>query len=339
LRSLLFVGLIVWWLSDHVLSLHLTALAYLLASLIPAVLLLIPFVRTLKRYAIDGWSFVPLLKMSLPLLFISLIGTSVVNQGIPLILKAATSSVQVALFSAAWGFQSFMFLPAWVLSVPLLAIWSRESGAQMEGAIRETFGLAGRWTIAVTAFICLPFLIVPGFMLTLVFGPGYEQAAGAMRIYALGTMLPILVGPVGVLLQVQGRMKELLKAQVVSAGAAIAVAVWLSGEWGVLGAAWSYATLNCINATLGTWLVRNMRHNLYDRTYLKFMFAVGVAFGTGMVLALIPQGQLIRLLVGWVGFGVMFGGLLVFLRPFNQLDETIIRRLYKTCALHKRGSR
>jgi O-antigen/teichoic acid export membrane protein len=191
------------------------------------------------------------------------------------------------------------------------------------------FGLVGRWTIALTAFVCLPFLITPESALALAFGPGYEQAASAVRVYAVGTLLMTLPGPVGVLLQTQGRMKELLKMQFISAIVALAITAWLSSKLGVLGAAYGYMSLNSINAVLGVFLIKNMINHLYDRSYLNFMFAVGVALVGGTVLAEIPDGQLVRLLVGLGGFCVTFCGLLIFFRPFNQLDETIIRRLTK----------
>ena len=181
-----------------------------------------------------------------------------------------------------------------------------------------------RWALAATLPILLVLLLMPGLVLR-VFGPGFAVGASALRIVAVGMIVPVCVGTVGFILIMVGRTGWDL---VVYLGAivldvTIALALAQPDVLGIRGAAIAQACTLAASAIARLLLVRRFVHIWpFDRHYLRLVPAAAVGAAVMWIAhLLLPEAKWLVNLVCASGLGVLayVAALLAFgLRPTER---------------------
>lgn len=158
---------------------------------------------------------------------------------------------------------------AQIISLPMLAIATAETwyAPMFAGDFRATRpdlawqrqSRANRVVIATTAPPLLLAVIFAEPLLAMVFGPEFVAAVPALRIMAAGQMVNVLTGPVGGMLTMAGRERELLVLAIVGLVVLILLGAFLIPVYGIVGAAIAWATNSVIRCggayLLARWLV------------------------------------------------------------------------------------
>jgi O-antigen/teichoic acid export membrane protein len=187
-----------------------------------------------------------------------------------------------------------------------------------------------RWALTATIPVLLVLIVLPAQVLRL-FGPGFETGAPALRIVALGMIVPVIVGTVGFILIMAGRTGWDLLVYVTAFAIDVAVALWLAqlDVLGIRGAAIAQACTLTFSAVARLLLVRRFLGIWpFDGWYRRLIPA---ALAGAAVMALVhlalPQGAwLVNLVVAALAGVAVYGvAALGFALPPNE--RTMARRL------------
>jgi O-antigen/teichoic acid export membrane protein len=304
----------------------LVAWLYVGTAAVPACLLLtFFFARRQQTFGTIRPAVPKLLGLGLPLLAAGLVTGPVVNQCMPLLLAAERSSTEVGLFSAAWTFQSLMFLPVWVISLPGLALWSRMIGESDAHGQVVSFDFAGRWSLALTALASLLFIAMPALMLRTVFGEAFVSAGPALQVFGWGTIIASVAGPLGVVMMARGQAARIFAIAAVSATIALLTTLLLVKRMGAMGVAIGYSTMNSVSVGLSVLSAdTSVRVTLFSTTYRSFVACVALAFAATLGCArLIVRADLwgaaMTVAVFLVGLILSLG----VVRPFGPVDRAL----------------
>jgi O-antigen/teichoic acid export membrane protein len=121
----------------------------------------------------------------------------------------------------------------------------------------ELYKQVTRWTLAATVPVVLVLLVMPGEVLR-IFGPAFVEGATALRILAVGMIVPVMVGTVGFILIMAGRTGWDLLVYVAAFTIDVGVASALAGPeaLGIEGAAIAQACTLTFSAIARLALVR-----------------------------------------------------------------------------------
>ncbi|MFA7439864.1 MAG: polysaccharide biosynthesis C-terminal domain-containing protein [Sphingomonadaceae bacterium] len=156
---------------------------------------------------------------------------------------------------------------AQIISLPMLAIATAETwyAPMFAGDFRagrpdlawQRQRRANRVVIATTAPPLLFAVIFAEPLLGTVFGPEFVAAAPALRIMAAGQMVNVMTGPVGGMLTMAGRERELLGLAITGMVVLVLLGIFLVPAFGLAGAAMAWA-VNSVIRCGGAWLLAHM---------------------------------------------------------------------------------
>lgn len=112
---------------------------------------------------------------------------------------------------------------------------ARAANAGDLGLIRRTILVAGSIGVVIASPVALVALFAPQWVLVL-FGEEFTSGALALQLLAVGQLINVLAGPVGIALIMQNREKTVLWVEAIATITGLALAVALLPEWGLAGA-------------------------------------------------------------------------------------------------------
>jgi O-antigen/teichoic acid export membrane protein len=186
-----------------------------------------------------------------------------------------------------------------------------------------------RWSLAATIPVLLVLAILPEQVMR-IFGSGFEDGAGALRILIVGMIVPVMVGTVGFILIMAGRTgwDLLVYVAAFTIDVTLALALARPEALGIRGAAIAQAVTLTFSAVARLFLVRRFLGIWpFDRAYLRLIVPTvlgGLAmWGAHQVL---PEAQwLVNLLASAaIGAGVYLLALLAVGLP-TQERATVAR--------------
>jgi O-antigen/teichoic acid export membrane protein len=165
-----------------------------------------------------------------------------------------------------------------------------------------------RWALAATLPILLVLLLMPDLVLR-VFGPGFEVGASALRILAIGMIVPVCVGTVGFILIMVGRTGWDLVVYLGAIALDVSIALTLAQPdvLGIDGAAIAQACTLAASAIARLLLVRRfVRIWPFDRHFLRLVPAAAVGAAVMWTMhAFLPEAKWLVNLVVASGLGVL----------------------------------
>ena len=187
-----------------------------------------------------------------------------------------------------------------------------------------------RWSLAATIPVLLVLIVLPEQVLRL-FGRGFGEGAPALRIVALGMIVPVIVGTVGFILIMAGRTGWDLLVYLAAFAIDVGIALTLAQPdvLGIRGAAIAQACTLTFSALARLFLVQRFLgiwpfDGWYVRLVPPAVLGALVMFG---VATLLPSQAFLPILVLAGGAGVLVYGLgvLGFALPPNERAQ--VRRL------------
>lgn len=112
---------------------------------------------------------------------------------------------------------------------------SRAANAGDQTELRKIVRLAGLIGILLAAPLGIIALALPGWIMGL-FGPEFVSGAAALRFLAIGQLINVLAGPVGVALIMLGHERKVLAVEAAATLSGLAAALLLLPQWGLAGA-------------------------------------------------------------------------------------------------------
>ena len=242
-----------------------------------------------------------------------------------LVLGSFRPTAEVGVYQAAA--QSAVLFPIILSSFnnifsPLVAdLWHRGELRRLEAVFR----ISTKWGL----YISLPLFMViwsaPGVVLSAIFGSEYAPGALALRILAIGQLINVGTGGVGLILSITGHQRRWAYTAVAALFADVVLLLILIPRYGMLGAAIATAATLSGMFVIGLFQVR---HTLaiwpYDRRYVK-----GLIASLGSLAALYWLGQmqisqpLLKLVVLTLASVGVFGALLLALGLDSEDREFI----------------
>lgn len=177
-----------------------------------------------------------------------LIGSlSIVEGQLAVLLTGALAGpAQAGLFQASNRLVSIVAIGLLAVNSPLMpklaAAWAK--GDQLQSQALVTQGMKLGVVVAFT--IVLPLLVFPDWFLGL-FGQAYKQASTATRILLLGQLINAACGPCGLVLAMTGHQSKALWALTMAVVVNLFTNLWLTEEFGLIGAA------TAVTASLIIW--------------------------------------------------------------------------------------
>lgn len=112
---------------------------------------------------------------------------------------------------------------------------SRAAQAGDIGQMRKVVLIAGGIGIVLAAPVGVIALVVPEWVLSL-FGDEFAKGALALQLLAIGELVNVLAGPLGIALVMQKRERLVLINEAIASVAGLAIAAFLLPDWGLAGA-------------------------------------------------------------------------------------------------------
>jgi O-antigen/teichoic acid export membrane protein len=179
------------------------------------------------------------------------------------------SGVDASLYSAGQRLALLLALPLLALQVVFAPAIARmavnlEETPSLEPLLRTGASVA----TVLSLVLSLPMLVAPGFVLDLVYGPGFAEAAPVLLLLAVGFFGNVATGLAGTTLSMLGL--EGVAAQVQWTGAAIRVALGVPAAliWGLMGLTVSALTVSIFVFTL-MWLRARQHLGVFTHATLR----------------------------------------------------------------------
>jgi O-antigen/teichoic acid export membrane protein len=153
-------------------------------------------------------------------------------------------------------------LTAFVLSAVNVVVAPQFAALHAQGDVAALKRLAQQsalWTSAAAAPAILVLLLVPDLILQ-IFGPQFKEGAGALRILAIGQLVNVATGSVGMLLVMTGHEKVMRNIVAASAALNLLANFLLVPRYGALGAATSTALSLAFMNIVSWFMVRKSLH-------------------------------------------------------------------------------
>jgi O-antigen/teichoic acid export membrane protein len=209
-----------------------------------------------------------LLRTSTPLLLVNSMNL-VLGWTDVLVLGMWRDAAEVGIYGIALR---IALLTAFVLSAINVVVAPQFAALHSQGndaALKRLAQQSALWTLIAAAPAILVLLLVPDLILQ-IFGPQFKDGAGALRILALGQLVNVATGSVGILLVMTGHEK--LMRNIVAASAALNLLgnLALVPRYGAIGAAASTALSLAFMNILSWYMVRKKLHiNVLDYAALR----------------------------------------------------------------------
>ena len=170
-------------------------------------------------------------------ILVSTLMTVVGSQSFIWILAAYTSASSVAVFSAARRIillvSTTLAIVNFVIAPTVAELYAKNELVRMESILRKTATIAG--IPAVLVFVGL--LAFGGDVLNLVYGDFYRSGAAILTILTLGTIVQVLTGSCGIVLNMTGHQTSLMIVMIVTTVVTVFAAILAAQLYGVSGVA------------------------------------------------------------------------------------------------------
>jgi O-antigen/teichoic acid export membrane protein len=177
-----------------------------------------------------------LLRFCLPMLVIQLL-TCVSMQADLWIAGAACPHNQLALYGAARRVMLLVSMPLQMVNLTVMASIAELHGQQRLKEIESLLRGAASWAAWPSSVAIVVLLVAGGPVLELLFGPYFRQAAGPLRILAVGQLFLVCAGAAGYALEMTGRQMCSLLVNLLDAVAMVALGTWAATHYGIVGLA------------------------------------------------------------------------------------------------------
>jgi O-antigen/teichoic acid export membrane protein len=150
------------------------------------------------------------------------------------------------------GLVSFVLV---VVNMVLAPRYSRLWNECDVAAVRSLAKLSTRTLLA----LALPVVVLMSVFSELImgiFGEGFEHGAQLLVVIAMGQLINVATGSVGILLNMTGHERDMRNVTMFSGPLTIVCAVWFTASWGVLGAAYATALGLSLQNLGALWMVR-----------------------------------------------------------------------------------
>lgn len=157
--------------------------------------------------------------------------------------------------------------------------------------VSSLYRFGTRWSIAITSPALGLIVVCPGSVLKLLFGAGFSQMAGPLRVLGYGALTQVLTGFNGLTLDAFGLPNVVVVRQVVSLGITIIASSILVPQVGAIGAATAtsigFASANALCSATLFW---RFRIHPFDSDVLKTSLALAAGLGLSW-FAVSPLGD------------------------------------------------
>jgi O-antigen/teichoic acid export membrane protein len=221
---------------------------------------------------------------SLPLLGINIMN-NVMTWTPMLMLGYLKPAAEVGLFSAPLRLASIIpvaLAGMTFLYLPVAAKLTAQGGIE---DVQELYRSTTKWAFLLTLPVLLYFMIDAEFVVTLLFGAPYADAAGVLRVMVLGLAIHTFVGPNGITLISLGNTRTPFVASLIVAIAAVVLCLLFVPRHGALGAALGTAVARSLsNVYLSVALYRKFAIHPLVSSYLKPVLLATVGAIGGAIL-------------------------------------------------------
>lgn len=197
----------------------------------------------------------PSLSQSLAPLFVVMIMTQIVQWSGQLATGKYLSVENVAYFSIA---QRTALLATFVLIAVNLIVAPKFANAFAKGNMQEVNRLAlssSKIMLVIATPILLLMLVFPAFLMR-IFGNEFVIAAPVLQILAIGQFINVISGSVGYILNMTGHEKDFRNIVLISGPLALILALLLTKNYGLYGAAYATAISVATQNLLAVWMVK-----------------------------------------------------------------------------------
>lgn len=158
------------------------------------------------------------------------------NWLIVLIITAFLSAADAGIFRIAVLTCTLMQLVNTAFATMAGPYLARAAEAGDLGQVRKTILIAGGIGLLVSSPVAILALLLPEWIMGL-FGPEFVSGAMALQLLAIGQLINVAAGPVGIAMIMQNRERLVLAVEAVASGAGLLIAIILVPKWGIAGAA------------------------------------------------------------------------------------------------------
>lgn len=199
-----------------------------------------------------------------------------------LILGVFRPATAVGLYSTAMTLARLLLVGAGALTYVYLPVSARLYREGDTATLRLSYVTATRWVLAITVPMFFLFTFLPAQSIGSVFGARYENAALALALLAVGSLVSVVLGPVNATLAGQGKTSILLSTTAIAASTNIILSFALIPTYGLLGAAVAWTVARVIFPAMGlSTLYASEGVTPFRR---KLLLPLGVTLAIGMPL-------------------------------------------------------
>ncbi len=181
--------------------------------------------------------------------------------------SAILASASVSLFGAASRLGMVLLIPMTSLQVVFSPVVARMLASGDDRVLQRVIRSGATMATAISALLWLPMLVVPGLLLSTLFGEGFRSAAAVLVLLTLGILPSVVTGNSGTVLTMshhEGVMASLQWTTVVVRTVGAVVAGQL---WGVTGLGVSSAVASA-SLGLGSWWLAQARTGVWTHATL-----------------------------------------------------------------------
>ena len=210
-----------------------------------------------------------LLWFSLPLLGINVMN-NVMSWTPMLMLGYLKPAAEVGLFSAPLRLANILPVVLAGMTFLYLPVATKLTARGSIKDVQELYVSTTKWAFLLTLPLLLYFMVDAEFVVSLLFGAPYADAAGVLRMMVLGLAIHTFAGPNGITLISLGNTSAPFVASLLVAIASVALCLLFVPKYGALGAALGTAVARTLsNVYLSAVLYRKFRIHPLVSSYLK----------------------------------------------------------------------
>lgn len=222
-----------------------------------------------------------LLRFGIPMAGGALLAGPIINNILPLMLSAWTGTAAVAFYAVALSLHSFVYLPVSILEQALIPTWAQWVAHKRSDELLASYRRYSSISFAAATGVGLAIIANDTTILTLLFGPTFEAASGALRGAILATLCSALIGPSEGMLYALGLTGSIFNARLAAAIAGVAAGALLIPAFGLPGAVGAFAVaIVACNSLYGVIVYRASGIHPFTP-----QFAITVVIATAGVLA------------------------------------------------------
>jgi O-antigen/teichoic acid export membrane protein len=276
-----------------------------------------------------------LLQFSIPLLSVNML-MLLMSQATTLLLGFFKTPLEVGTFDIAIMMGSLLLTVLNSLGYIYTPTASNLYGRNQVEDLKRSYIVSTKWGYIGTLPILFVFLVFPGVIVDLLFGPRYSDVAFILQILCLGYVINPLTGPNYHTLIAMGKTRVIIESFLANAIINLALSVLLIPQLGVIGAAIAVSvSVMVANTLLSVRLYQLLRIHPLTRNYVISIASslplISLAYFGLKYLAVVPS--LALAVICFIGFMAIYVGSLVALKAVDKEDIMILSAIEKKLGL------